>query len=145
MRKLAIAAVFGLAAALQACSDPVPPLGKWQGAYEGAGALIVARLEIEPGGLVRVSAPNAFAELQGLDSEDRKALRRQLAAGLDAAWPGIAPTHFSFDGRIFRKPGGVAPQIEWHEDSRTMTLIVYPGLHETIRVPLEPVAGFTAL
>ena len=131
------------AAVLTACSaDPEPPLGRWQGVYESSDALIVARLEISPGGIVRVSAPNAFGEKAGILEADRERVRAQLETGLSRAWPAIQPLNFSFDGKIFRKQGGVAPQMEWDETSKRMTLIVYPGLRDTIRMPLEPVEDF---
>jgi hypothetical protein len=134
---------FAAALALSACSDaPDPPVGRWQGVYESADAVIVARLEIAPGGAVRVSAPNAFDEIAGLSDVDRRRVLGDLSNGLSQAWPGVQPLPFTFDGKVFRKPGGVAPQMEWDDSRKQMTLIVYPGLKDTIRMPLEPVAEF---
>ena len=138
-------AALAAALILTACSeDPPPPVGRWQGVYESGDAVIVARLEIAPGGAVRVSAPNAFGEVSGLTEFDRARVLDQLSAGLSEGWAGIQPLPFNFDGKIFRKPGGVAPQMEWDETRKQMTLIVYPGLKDTIRMPLEPVAEFPA-
>jgi hypothetical protein len=124
-----------------ACSgDRAAPVGRWQGMYESADAVIVARLEIAAGGVVRVSAPNAFGEEAGLTAFERAQARGELTSALAKAWPGIEPLELSFDGRTFRKPGGVAPQLEW--DGREMTLIVYPGLKDTIRMRLERVEDF---
>jgi hypothetical protein len=141
MKRLLTAAIMLAAAGLAGCSDPQPPLGRWEGAYTGDDALIVARLEIEPDA-IRVSAPNAFAEFSAMSTAEREAVERDLSARLAAAWPKIAPTTFSFDGKVFRKPGGVAPQMEWDPDKKAMTLVVYPGLHDTIRLPLTPVENF---
>jgi hypothetical protein len=138
--RAAFIALIG-ALALGACSDNAePPVGRWQGVFMSEDAVIVARLEISPGGIVRVSAPNAFDEVAGLTEIDRQRVRSDLLTGLSQAWPGIQPIDLTFDGRTFRKPGGVAPQMEW--DGRRMTLIVYPGLKDSIRMPLEPVAEF---
>jgi hypothetical protein len=138
MRMTSLASLAALL--LTGCADPEPPVGRWQGVYESGEAVIVARLEIAPGGAVRVSAPNAFGEVAGLTEIDRARVRTELSFGLSRAWPGITPLPFEFDGRIFRKPGGVAPQMEWKDGK--MTLIVYPGLMDTIRMPLQPVAAF---
>lgn len=56
------AALAFLGLALSACADPRPPVGRWEGVYEDGGVIIVARLEITPAGVVRVSAPNAITE-----------------------------------------------------------------------------------
>jgi hypothetical protein len=135
-------AVVLAAACLAACSDPAPPVGRWQGSYEGDGAIIVARLEIAPGGVIRVSAPNAFADMRRLTSEERERIRAQLDLGLAAGWAELAPLAFEFDGKTFRKPGGVAPQMEWNDARKEMTLVVYPGLMDTIRVKLDAVESF---
>ena len=124
------------------CSDPAPPVGRWHGAYEGDSAIIVARLEIAPGGVIRVSAPNAFADMRRLPQEQRDHIRAQLDSGLQNGWTRIEPIALEFDGKTFRKPGGVAPQMEWDAAEQEMTLIVYPGLMERIRIKLDAVADF---
>src|SRR5690242_17668717 len=141
MRGSFVALAF--AAALASCSDPQPPVGRWEGTYASDDALIVARLEIAPGA-IRVSAPNAFAAFAAMSQADRDSMQQDLAGRLAAAWPTIGPSTFSFDGKIFRKPGGVAPQMEWDPEHKQMTLVVYPGLHGTIRLPLKPVEDFSA-
>ena len=127
---------------LSACADPAPPAGRWQGVYEGGDAMVAARLEIDPEGSVRVSAPNAFLNFAAMSTTERMEMRSELLAGLAAAWPSIGPMELTFDGKTFRKPGGVAPQLEWDNGRREMTLVVYPGLHDTIRFPLERVDHF---
>jgi hypothetical protein len=47
-----------------------------------------------------------------------------------------------FDGRVFRKPGGVAPQMEWNPDSKKMTVVVYLGM-KTVRIPVHVVKDFS--
>jgi hypothetical protein len=131
-------------AALSACGSPKPPSGRWQGLYEGSDAMIAARLEIAPNGAIRVSAPNTFMDFTSMPEDAREDMRASLVAKLAEAWPHVEPTLLSFDGKIFRKPGGVAPQIEWDEASKQMTLIVYPGIHATIRMPLTSVGEFGA-
>lgn len=136
-----LAALIGVAL-LAGCGEPQPPIGRWQGLYEGADAMIVARLEIGAKGAVRVSAPNAFMNIAALSEDERSAMRADLLAKLARAWPDVGVMPMSFDGKIFRKPGGVAPQMEWDAEHKQMTLIVYPGIHATIRLPMTPVSAF---
>jgi hypothetical protein len=104
--------------------------------------MIAARLEIVPGGIVRVSAPDAFVDIASMSATDKAQLRDRLEEGLAAAWPQVMPLDLEFDGKVFRKPGGIAPQIAWDKATGQMTLFVYAGTHATIRVPLEPVENF---
>ena len=117
-------------------------MGRWQGTYTGPGVMIVARVEVERDGKVRLSAPNAFMDVGALDAAEQTDVMARLSAGLAAAWPYIAPRPMDFDGHVFRNPGGVAPQLEWHRQTRHMTMYVYPGAQPTIRLDLAPVKDF---
>jgi hypothetical protein len=130
--------------ALAACSDPRPPVGRWQGAYEDSDVIVVARLEIAPNGSVRVSAPNAILSDAALSLDDRNELHKKLDDGLARSWPSVEPLSFEFDGKAFRKPGGVAPQLEWDADKKRMSLIYYSANRgrASVRVPLAPVRDF---
>src|SRR5256885_13464703 len=76
-----------IAAGLGACSaHPTPPSGRWQGVYEDTGLMVVARLEIDQGGHVRVSAPNAIGDFAGMPEQDRAQFRARLATGLARSW-----------------------------------------------------------
>ena len=109
----ALAAALAIAA-LAACSgDAKPPAGRWQGVYEDAGLIVVARLEIDPKGDIRVSAPNAIADLAAMSENDRAGLRTRLLGELAQSWKKVGTLPLEFDGKNFRKPGGVAPQLEW--------------------------------
>ena len=136
-----LAAVLGLAM-LAACSDPRPPVGRWQGAYEDSQLMVVARLEIDSAGAVRVSAPNAIADLAGMSENERGDLRERLKSGLDRAWPSVAVLPLEFDGHAFHKPGGVAPQLEWDRAAKRMTMVFYSNNRPSVRVPLEEVTEF---
>jgi len=125
-----------------ACSHSPPPSGRWQGAYESRDTMVVTRLEIDSKGNIYLSAPDA-TDIGTAAAQDRAAIRRRLADGLSAAWGEVQPRQFDFDGRIFRKPGGVAPQLEWNPDQKTMTAVVYLGLHPSIRIALRPVSDFS--
>jgi hypothetical protein len=147
-RKLAMrlsAIVFVCAACLavaSGCSSHgAPPTGRWEGSYESSDTMIAARLEIDAKGEVFVSAPDA--ENFGDSPDARAAIRKNLAQGLASAWGDVQPRTFDFDGKVFRKPGGVAPQMEWDPDSKTMMLIVYLGMRSGLRVPLRPVKDFS--
>ena len=129
-----------LVAALAGCSKPEPPAGKWEGGYEGGGDLVAARVEILPGGGVKISAPDITNAIGNRDQID--AMRAQLAADLANGWSEVTPRNFDFDGKTFRKPGGVAPQMVWDKDSNQLTLELYIGARPAMPVPLRPVNDF---
>jgi hypothetical protein len=136
MRKLILIALLALAA----CSRPTPPVGKWEGGYESAGTVVAARVEILPNGQVRISAPDVTNA--GEKPEELAAYRARLAADLANGWSAVGPRSFDFDGKTFRKPGGVAPQMVWDKDSNQMTLELYLGANPALPIPLRPVDGF---
>ena len=127
---------------LTACSSSPPPAGRWYGAYEDSALIIVARLEIDSAGVVRVSAPNATITSADMSKVDRADLRAKLEDGLASSWPSVAPLPLEFDGHAFHKPGGVAPQLEWNASAGRMTLVYYANNRPAIRVALDPVKNF---
>jgi hypothetical protein len=127
---------------LATCSNPQPPVGRWQGLYEDSGVMIVARLEIGADGQVRVSAPNAIADVGAMSQRERADLRARLEGGLAESWPHVPPLPLEFDGKAFHKPGGVAPQLEWDGKAKHMTLVFYSGSRPSVRVPLKAVSAF---
>ena len=129
-----------LAAALAGCGKSQPPVGKWEGGYEGGGDLVAARVEILANGQVKIMAPD-FTNAIG-PREQINQLRAQLAADLANGWSEVTPRSFDFDGKTFRKPGGVAPQMVWDKASNQMTLQLYIGARPALPVPLRPVDGF---
>jgi hypothetical protein len=145
MRNLSTALVFGLClATLLACSNArTAPAGRWEGTYEATDTMVVVRLEISPKGEIYLSAPDAM-DIEGVAEDQKQAMRQRLADGLQASWSDAQPRQLDFDGRIFRKPGGVAPQMEWNPDSKQMTVIVYLGMHPAIRVPMRAVTNFSS-
>jgi hypothetical protein len=126
--------------AVTACSKPRPPIGKWEGGYEGGGDLVAARVEILPGGGVKISAPDITNAMGSRDQID--AMRAQLAADLANGWTEVTPRSFDFDGKTFRKPGGVAPQMVWDKNSNQLTLELYIGARPALPVALRPVNDF---
>jgi hypothetical protein len=136
-----IAAALGIVA-LAACSNPRPPIGRWEGAYEDTSLVVVARLEIDSSGAVRISAPNASANVTQMSKEERADLRKRLDAGLAQSWSSVGPLPLEFDGHAFHKPGGVAPQLEWDNAGKKMILVFYSGNRASVHVPLDPVANF---
>jgi hypothetical protein len=138
-----IVAMLGIAL-LGACSNPRPPVGRWQGAYEDPNLVVVARLEIDAAGAVRVSAPNAMIDITQMSKRELADLRKRLDAGLAQSWPSVGPLPLEFDGRAFHKPGGVAPQLEWNSAEKKMTLVFYSGNRQSVHVPLDLVADFSS-
>jgi len=137
--------LFALAAAavlLASCSKPAPPQGRWEGTYESADTLIVARMEVEADGSVRVSAPD-LTDIGNQNADDREAAREHLTEGLISGWNDVTPRPFDFDGSTFRKPGGIAPQMKWDADQRQITLFVYLGTQPKIDIPLRLVPDFS--
>jgi hypothetical protein len=126
---------------LAGCGKPQPPAGRWEGGTSTGGTVVAARVEIGAGGLVRVSAP----DITGLDDAGPDALlnaRARLQAELVNAWDDVKPRPFDFDGKTFRKPGGVAPQMVWDKATNRMTLQLYIGANPALPVVLRPVAAF---
>ena len=138
MRKAAAALAFLV---LTACSKPHPPQGRWEGGYDGNGTLVAARVEIGADGQVKVSAPD-LTNIQDTRPEQLQQMRERLAADLATAWDTVTPRPFDFDGKTFRKPEGVAPQMEWDKNSNQMTLELYIGANPALPVPLRPVDNF---
>jgi len=143
MRFVTALLVAGLClAGAYGCSHPKPPEGKWEGAYESDDTMVVARLEIASNGTVLVSAPNA-QDLANMSADDKAGVRQKLAQDLANGWDAVQPRQFDFDGTTFRNPGGVAPQMEWDEGNKHMTLIVYFGTNPSISIPLHAVKDFS--
>jgi len=123
-----------------ACSKPSPPVGKWEGGMESGGDVVVARVEILPNGQVRIMAPditNAMGSRAQMDE-----YRARLSADLANGWSEVKPRSFDFDGKTFRKPGGIAPQMVWDKATNHMTLELYIGARAALPVPLRPVDDF---
>ncbi len=125
---------------LAACSKPQPPVGKWEGGAESGGVLVAARVEILPSGAVKVSAPDITNAMGPRDEIVQ--MQARLSADLANGWSDVTPRSFDFDGKTFRKPGGVAPQMVWDKDTNQMTLELYIGANPAMPVILRPVAGF---
>jgi len=91
---------------MAACSKPSPPVGKWEGGMESGGDLVVARVEILPGGQVKIMAPDITNAIGA--REQMNEFRARLSADLANGWSEVKPRSFEFDGKTFRKPGGIA-------------------------------------
>ena len=137
--KLLLVAV--LAAALAGCGKSQPPVGKWEGGYDGNGLIVVARVEIDAAGVVKVMAPDVTG-MAGAKPEEVLNARAELASQLANDWPGVTPSQFEYDGKTFRKPNGVAPQMVWDKDTNQMTLELYIGANPALPVTLRPVDAF---
>jgi len=137
-----ILALLLVAVALAACSKPAPPQGRWEGGWDDGATFIAARMEIGADGAMRVSAPDVTDDSIASE-DDRAAMRETMATRLAGAWGEIAPRPMSFDGSIFRKPNGIAPQAEWDKKTGTMTLYVYIGTRPVIKMPLRAVGDFS--
>jgi hypothetical protein len=137
--RLAFAAL--MLCTLAACSPSAPPEGRWEGAYESGDTMIVARLETTHDGQVRISLPDITGVSN--DPAERTTTRESLAERLAGGWGEVAPRPMDFDGTTFRKPGGIAPQIDYDKSTNTMNVYVYLGTSPAILVPLHSVANFS--
>ncbi|HEY1707746.1 MAG TPA: hypothetical protein VGG10_05740 [Rhizomicrobium sp.] len=126
---------------LTGCTRHPPPQGRWEGTYDTAEAMVAARVEIDDKGNVRITAPNA--EDVGDNEDSRAAMRQNLAAGLATGWNSVEPRPMDFDGHVFRKPGGIAPQMIWDAKAKQMSIVVYLGVKEPIRFKLQSVDDFS--
>lgn len=142
-KALHAAVPVALALILVACSRPVPPTGRWEGAYESPTTIIAAWLEIGQTGLIRVSAPNSSNMPPDTTPADRQSIREDMIARLASGWGGVEPRKMDFDGKTFRMPGGIAPQMKWDAQTKQMTLILYLGAHPALSVPLRKVEDFS--
>jgi len=144
MRVLAAAIFSALClATLAGCSaSKQPPIGRWEGTYETDDDMVVVRVEILSSGSIYLSAPDAM-DIAAVPANQRGPMRERLASSLAESWGEVEPRTFDFDGRVFRKPGGIAPQMEWNPDSKTMTVVIYLGM-KTARIPLRQVKDFSA-
>lgn len=126
--------------ALAGCGKPTPPIGKWEGATQQGGTIVVARVEILPSGMVRIMAPNITGVTGPAPRFEQ--MRARLSAELATNWDTVSPRPFDFDGKTFRKPGGVAPQMVWDKDTNQMTIMLYIGTRPAFPVLLRPVNIF---
>jgi hypothetical protein len=126
---------------LTACSKSAPPTGRWEGAYDSGQTFVAARVEIAVG-QVRVSAPD-ITDAGVANDADRAQMRENISERLAGGWGEVEPRPMDFDGTTFRKPGGIAPQIDYDPSSRHLTLYVYLGTQPALKIPLRPVAEFS--
>jgi len=143
---LKFSAATGLVVALMllaACSRPAPPVGRWEGSYESPTTIVAAWLEIGKTGLVRASAPNTTDIPPEAGDAERQSIRAEMIGRLAAGWGSIEPRKMDFDGRTFRKPGGIAPQMKWDAKKKQMTLVLYLGANPALGVPLRRVEAFS--
>lgn len=140
MRRFAILLFFGLL--LGSCSQQhTPPVGRWIGHFESPQVMVVAWLEISPTGEIRVSAPD-FLEVGDPTQEQRREMQKRLAYDLSEGWGSVKAREYDFDGHVFRKTGGVAPQMEWDPNTKAMKVVFYFGMSHSIRIPMTPVKNF---
>ena len=140
MRTIVSTAIAGLALGLSACSPAKPPVGRWEGSFQSAETMIVARLKIEKDGAIYLSAPDALNV--STDPDQRAIIRAHLAQDLDSSWSFVQPRHMHFNGHVFRYPDHVAPQMKWDASTRTMTVIIYPGTLPEVDIPMRAVSSF---
>ena len=141
MHRYAILLLIGLGT-LVACSHPAhPPVGRWIGNYDTPDVMVDARLEITKDGIVRASAPDLL-DVGEISNATRAVMHARLADDLAESWDAAEPRSMDFAGRVFRKPGGVAPQMEWNPGTKQMKLVFYFGTKRSIRIPMRAVENF---
>ena len=143
MRSLLAAILGGLILiAIPACSiSRTPPVGRWEGAFDARDAVVAVRLEIDSKGEIYLCAPDV-TDADRVADDQRPAMHEKLSQDLSAGWGNVEARRLEFDGRVFRKPGGIAPQLEWNPETRKMTAVLYLGTRAALRVPLHEVPAF---
>jgi hypothetical protein len=142
MRKISILLLAGLAMLVACTPSKKPPTGRWIGNFESASVMVDTRLEILSDGTVRVSAPNFLNVGDDISEERRAVMHGRLADELGKTWSLVAPRKMDFDGRVFRKSGGVAPQMEWNPMTEKMVVVFYFGMQKSIRIDMKRVDVF---
>jgi len=143
MHRFAILLLVGLGV-LAACSRPAQaPVGRWIGNYDSPDVVVDARLEIGRDGKVRASAPDLL-DVGQMSDEGRAVVHARLAADLAESWDEVGSRAMDFDGRVFRKPGGVAPQMEWDPQTKQMKVVFYFGTKHSIRIAMHAVDDFNS-
>jgi hypothetical protein len=143
MRKFAIAVLCALAVVAACSQHTKPPAGRWIGNSDSPTIMVDAWLEILPNGSVRVSAPD-FLDAGDVSDHDRAYIHQRLADELLHSWKDVEARPMDFDGHTFRKPGGVAPQMEWNPGTKEMKLVFYFGMQKSIRIAMHKVDEFSA-
>ena len=127
---------------ISGCSEShKPPSGRWIGHLDSPAVMVDAWLEITPNGDVKVSAPDILDPGEPTD-EQREAAHKRLANQVYDDWGSVHARHYEFDGHTFRKPGGVAPQMEWDPSSQKMKLVFYFAMQRSIRIAMSEVKDF---
>jgi hypothetical protein len=141
MHRFAILLLVGLGV-LVACSRPAhPPVGRWIGNHDTPDVMVDVRLEIAKDGMVRASAPDLL-DVGEVSDETRAVMHARLASDLAESWDAAEPRKMDFDGHVFRKQGGIAPQMEWNPRTKQMKLVFYFGTKRSIRIPMRAVENF---
>ena len=141
MQRIVILLLLGFGALVACSRSTQPPVGRWIGHYDAPDVMVDVRLEISNDGTVRASAPDLL-DVGQVSDQDRATMHARLASDLEESWDDAKPRAMDFDGRIFRKPGGIAPQMMWNPNSKQMTLIFYFGTKHSIRIPMQAVEDF---
>ncbi|MGB8600755.1 MAG: hypothetical protein WCD42_01015 [Rhizomicrobium sp.] len=143
MRRISVLLLAGLAF-LAACSHgEKPPTGRWIGQIDSADVMVDARLEILADGTVKLSAPDILGAGE-LSDDERTMLHNRVAEQLEASWSKAPVRRMDFDGKVFRKPGGVAPQMEWNPQTHEMKVVFYFGMQRSIRISMIRVSDFSS-
>lgn len=131
-----------LLAALAACGPGEAPVGRWQGAAFDGEWLIAVRLEIAPGNVVRVSAPNLHSDFARMGPAERERAWAAIVKTLDRQFAEAQPGAVEMSGDRITRAGGYAPLFERDGATGALVFCFYGNGALTHRIPLEPVTEF---
>lgn len=140
------AVIVGLAfsLALSGCDSAEAPSGKWQGVLYDGEWLVTVRLEVDPGNLVRVSAPNLRANFRGMTAQQRAESWTAITRTLDRQFREASAGHVRMSGNEIIRDQGYAPMFALEERGQ-MKFYFYGDGSLTHEIKLEPVQDFAPL
>lgn len=140
----AVIAVLSLSLTLSGCDSPEAPSGKWQGVLYDGEWLVTVRLEVDPGNLVRVSAPNLRANFRGMTAQQRGESWTAITRTLDRQFSEASAGHVRMSGNEIIRDQGYAPMFAL-EDRGQMKFFFYGDGSLTHEIKLQPVQEFSQL
>jgi hypothetical protein len=140
-----VLAVLTLLVSLSGCDAREAPSGKWQGVLYDGEWLVTVRLEIAPGNLVRVSAPNLHANFRAMSADERAQSWTAIKRTLDRQFSEATAGPVRLEGNEIIRAEGFAPMFSLDDRNGQMLFYFYGDGTLTHRIPLQAVGVFSEI